>query len=51
LPIVATEDIDMSELQHNFDFDPSYGYNLDRLLAVEPPPEPQGFAAFWSART
>ncbi|MCG6861482.1 MAG: acetylxylan esterase [Chromatiaceae bacterium] len=40
----------MSELQHIFDFDPSYGYDLGRLLAVEPPPEPPGFTAFWSAR-
>jgi cephalosporin-C deacetylase len=40
----------MSELPHNFPFDPSYGYDLDGLLAVEPPPEPPGFAAFWSAR-
>jgi cephalosporin-C deacetylase len=32
------------------DFDPSYGYTLDRLLQVESPPPPDDFAAFWQAR-
>lgn len=40
----------MSELQQSFPFDPSYGYDLDGLLAVTPPMEPPGFAAFWSSR-
>jgi cephalosporin-C deacetylase len=40
----------MSELRHPFPFDPTYGYDLDTLQAVEPPPEPPGFAAFWRAR-
>ncbi|MCG6863681.1 MAG: acetylxylan esterase [Chromatiaceae bacterium] len=40
----------MSNLQHDFAFDPSYGYDREGLLAVEPPPEPTGFAAFWTAR-
>ncbi len=35
---------------HPFPFDPSYGYSLAELLAVEPPPEPAGFAPFWRAR-
>ncbi len=35
---------------HDFPFDPSYGYGLDALLAVEPPPEPVEFAAFWRSR-
>jgi cephalosporin-C deacetylase-like acetyl esterase len=35
---------------HGFPFDPSYGYSLDALLAVEPPPEPAGFGAFWRTR-
>ena len=39
-----------SPLQHGYAFDPSYGYGLDRLLAVEPPPEPAGFAEFWRPR-
>lgn len=33
-----------------YPFDPSYGYSLTELLAVEPPPEPAGFAPFWRAR-
>jgi cephalosporin-C deacetylase len=32
------------------DFDPSYGYTLDRLLQVESPPPPDDFASFWQAR-
>ena len=39
-----------SGLRHSYPFDPSYGYDLEDLLAVEPPPQPPGFAAFWSAR-
>lgn len=35
---------------HGYSYDPSYGYDLDGLLAVEPPPEPPDFAAFWRAR-
>lgn len=38
------------ELLHDYPFDPSYGYDLDGLLAVEPPPEPAGYGEFWSAR-
>jgi len=40
----------MSDLQHDFAFDPSYGYDLEDLLAVEAPPEPPGFSQFWLAR-
>ncbi|NOS73411.1 MAG: deacetylase [Methyloglobulus sp.] len=32
------------------DFDPTYGYNLERLLKIVPPPQSEGFAAFWQAR-
>lgn len=35
---------------HGYPFDPSYGYSLERLLAVEPPPEPADLADFWRAR-
>lgn len=35
---------------HGFPFDPSYGYGLDALLAVEPPPEPADLGAFWRTR-
>ncbi len=37
-------------LDHGFPFDPTYGYDLDALLAVIPPEPPADFAAFWSAR-
>lgn len=33
-----------------FDFDPTYGYSLEQLLRVEPPAEPEDFAAFWRRR-
>lgn len=32
------------------DFDPSYGYTLKQLLAVQPPAPPRDFSAFWRAR-
>lgn len=48
--ITPTEHSVLSELRHRFPFDPSYGYDLKGLLAVEPPPEPRGFAAFWTGR-
>lgn len=37
-------------MEHPFPFDPSYGYDLDGLLAVQPPAEPPGFAEFWRRR-
>ena len=37
-------------MQHPFPFDPSYGYGLEDLLAVGPPPEPPGFVEFWRER-
>ena len=37
-------------LPHGYPFDPSYGYDLESLLAVAPPPEPADFADFWRAR-
>jgi cephalosporin-C deacetylase len=33
-----------------YPFDPSYGYSLDALLAVEPPAAPADFAAWWRSR-
>jgi cephalosporin-C deacetylase len=36
--------------EHAFDFDPSYGYDLDALLRVGAPPPPEDFASFWQAR-
>ncbi len=32
------------------DFDPTYGYNLEQLLQIVLPTQPDGFAAFWQAR-
>lgn len=40
----------MSLPAHGFGFDPTYGYDLDRLLAVGAPAAPAGFAAFWRER-
>lgn len=33
--------------KHDFAFDPTYGYDLPRLLAITPPPAPGDFEAFW----
>lgn len=35
---------------HPYDFDPTYGLEVDELLAIEPPPAPARFDAFWRAR-
>lgn len=35
---------------HGFSFDPTYGHDLESLLAVSPPPEPPGFAQVWRER-
>ena len=40
----------MKDLKHPFHFDPSYGYDLTRLLAIAPPPVPDGFVSFWQNR-
>lgn len=37
-------------LNHPFHFDPSYGYDLERLLAVPAPIAPDDFALFWRRR-
>jgi cephalosporin-C deacetylase len=34
-------------IRHDFPFDPTYGYTLDKLLQIEPPPEPSDFVDFW----
>lgn len=31
-------------------FDPSYGYTLEQLLRIVPPPQPRDFDAFWRSR-
>ncbi len=35
---------------HDHPFDPTYGMDLDALLAVAPPEPPRGFVDFWRAR-
>ncbi len=40
----------MSLFRHYYSFDPCYGHTLQSLLTVVPPPEPDGFSAFWTAR-
>jgi len=35
---------------HGYAFDPSYGFDLERLLAIAPPQEPDDFTTFWRAR-
>ena len=36
-------------MDHPFPFDPTYGYDLEALLAVRGPEPPADFAAFWRA--
>ncbi|MET0358399.1 MAG: acetylxylan esterase [Pararhizobium sp.] len=36
--------------RHPYDFDPTYGLGLADLRAIRPPPEVEGFDAFWQAR-
>lgn len=40
----------MSTLPHSFPFDPTYGYDLGRLLQVGAPEPPADFQAFWENR-
>lgn len=40
----------MPALRHDYPFDPAYGYGLAELLAIEPPPERDGFVSFWRER-
>lgn len=35
---------------HPYDFDPTYGFDVEALRAVGPPPPPPGFDAFWQVR-
>ncbi len=34
-------------MQHDYSFDPTYGYSLDTLLQVGSPPEPEDYERFW----
>lgn len=40
----------MTSLAHDFGFDPSYGYTLLQLLAIEPPEPLADFKIFWQQR-
>ncbi len=40
----------MPSIPHSYSFDPTYGYTLDQLLAVDAPEPPPGFEDFWRAR-
>jgi cephalosporin-C deacetylase len=42
--------MESTHFNHGYNFDPSCGMNLEQLLAVEPPPSPPDFAAFWERR-
>ena len=46
----ATLQLGRPTLSHEYPFDPTYGYDLAGLLAVEPPAEPAGFVPFWQDR-
>ena len=36
-----------ADFKHNYNFDPSYGYDLDELLKVPCPDTPRGFVSHW----
>jgi cephalosporin-C deacetylase len=36
--------------EHQYDFDPTYGFEADELYAIKPPWAPPGFDDFWCAR-
>lgn len=40
----------MIRFDHNYHYDPGYGYSLDDLLAVPAPEAPADFAEFWQRR-
>ncbi|MDQ8203948.1 acetylxylan esterase [Pelagicoccus sp. SDUM812003] len=42
--------INGKQFSHPYDFDPTYGYDLKKLLSIEPPEEPAEFAHFWKRR-
>ncbi|HYF49707.1 MAG TPA: acetylxylan esterase [Planctomycetota bacterium] len=34
-------------MKHDFPFDPTYGYTLERMLTIQPPAPPEDFERFW----
>ncbi|MFH8686583.1 acetylxylan esterase [Streptomyces anulatus] len=47
---LTSDGTELGPLPHDFPFDPTHGYDLPRLLAVEAPPGPDDFADFWRER-
>lgn len=47
---MRTTHIDGRPIEHDYPYDPSYGYQLDQLLKVEAPEQPEGFVSFWQDR-
>ena len=39
-----------ANFEHNYKFDPSYGYSLSDLKKVGAPPMPSDFQEFWQKR-
>lgn len=37
----------ITQIAHDFDFDPTHGYTVEKLLQVGAPEEPEDFEAFW----
>ncbi|MFH9240255.1 acetylxylan esterase [Streptomyces anulatus] len=46
----TSDGTELGPLPHDFPFDPTHGYDLQHLLAVEAPPGPDDFADFWRER-
>lgn len=40
--------VNASSFQHDFPFDPTYGYDQEALLGIAPPPAPEDFEDFWT---
>jgi cephalosporin-C deacetylase len=45
-----SNDTVVTSFSHPYAFDPTYGYSLEKLLQVQPPPVPADFEAFWKHR-
>lgn len=42
--------IEGQPISHEYKFDPTYGYELSELLAIDLPPVPEDFSEFWQSR-
>lgn len=45
----SVRELNARNMPHGFPFDPTYGYNLGKFLAITPPPEPDDFDAWWQS--